>query len=496
MFGYRFPVLALLLLLCAALIAQTQVLPSVEIGSDTAVKAPLIKKPVSNPGDVPADSIPPRVPPVFALKHKLPSLPQGTIRPLRLDLGTGTDFETKLSASFYPSSRKVPLLRVDADLWVPRSSFSRATVNASAQTNFTRDLRFNHLLSWQRATAADFSSGALSYGLANHHTEAGLSGFSFSDLYTDLTLEGGDQNLAGTATSDFALGFRHSHRLDWQGHQFTNRLVLQDTAFGLSAQYRAPWLARHLPELELGLMTDFIHILPAVDFHKRFLLGPGRYLEISNRTEFQSRTLQQLREQYPWTVLPDRERVVMTPLNFSLSGWQAFNAEDALIQLLGIHQGLRFSYNQPQLYVRDVLGQTYLRPTDIFSYRLGADSRLLWWDWKIAQEVELNLEYLQDDNWRRRPFSPILSSSTEAAYSFGELDLSVILQQLYWRLDEFDQPLPAVFDLGLGLQYPVRPELRLKASLNNIFNSYYQDFGNIPERGRTFRISFSYLPLR
>lgn len=488
--------LAAVLLACAPLVAQPQELPSVEIRSDAAVKAPLVKKPLLFPGDNPPDSIPPLIPPVFSLRHKQAAPPRGTIRPFHLELSTGTDFETKLAASFYPASPLIPLLRLDADLWVPGANFTRGTLNAGLQTNFDPQWRLNHLLSWQQARAWNFSSEALSYSLANHHAGAELAGFSFSDLRTGLALESGQQNLSGAASSDFALGLRHSHRLQRQNLQFTNRLVLQDTAFGLSAQYHAPWLQAQLPELKLGLMTDFIHVLPALDFHKRVHLGRGRYLEASNRSEFHNLGFQRLREQYPWTVLPDRERVVMTPLNLSLSGWQAFNNEDGLFYLLGFKQNLRFDYNQPQLYVRDVLGQTWLRQTDILSYRLGAELSLQLWGWEIDQDLKLNLEYLQDDNWRRKPFSPILSARTEARHGFGELGFLATLDQQYWRRDEFDQPLPAVFDLGFGLRLPLRADLNLTASLSNAFNSKSGNFGNLPNPGRTFRIAFLYLPLR
>ncbi|HPH61910.1 MAG TPA: hypothetical protein PLX72_09720, partial [Candidatus Syntrophosphaera sp.] len=85
--------LAAVLLACAPLVAQPQELPSVEIRSDAAVKAPLVKKPLLFPGDNPPDSIPPRIPPVFSLRHKQAAPPRGTIRPFHLELSTGTDFE-------------------------------------------------------------------------------------------------------------------------------------------------------------------------------------------------------------------------------------------------------------------------------------------------------------------------------------------------------------------------------------------------------------------
>ncbi|MCB5247997.1 MAG: hypothetical protein LHW57_08240 [Candidatus Cloacimonetes bacterium] len=478
------------------LLAQPQVLPSVEIRSGTPIKAPLIKKPVVFPLEVPADSIPPRIPPVFSGRHEFAPPPSGNIRPLKLDFSTGTTAETKLTTSWYSASGSLPLLRLDADLRVPAAGISRSALSGSVQSIFSENLSLNHLLSWQQSKFRSFSAGALSYSVSHRQSELELAGFRLSALQTGLSLEGLEQDLAGTRSSDFALGIRHSHLLSWRELDLKNRLVLQDTALGLAAQYRVPWLGKRLPELDLGLMTDFIHVLPALDLHKRFPLGNGRYLELNNRTELASRSFQSLRELYPWSVLPQRERLVMTPLNLSLGGWQSFGAEASPLRLAGLRQNLSYSYNQPQLYVRDVSGQTWLRQEDVFSCRLGGDLRLHYLGWEIAQDLSLNLEYLPDDRWRRRPFSPLLSAVTTASRKLGELDILATLDQRYWQRDEFEAQLPPVFDLSLELRYPLRPGLALTASLANIFHTPHQDFGDIPQRGRSFMIAFRYLPLR
>lgn len=488
-------ILILSLLLCSALLfAQPQVLPSVEIRSESSVKAPLLKKPVAFPVEVPTDTIPPQIPRVFTLRYKLPEPSAGTIRPLYLDLSADTSFETSLTASWYPAWQKISLLKLKADFAVPATDFSRSSLSANVQSNFGGFMRFNHLLSWQQSQAPGFGAGSVSYAIENHYPELDVKELRFEALRTQLTLEGIEQELAAKS-SDFAFGLTHSHVLQVDGHKFSNRLVLQDTAFGISAQYRAPWLANHLPELDLGLMTDFRHILPALDFHKRLILSRGKYLEIGNHTELQNMSFQDLRESYHWSFLPPGERLVMIPLNLYLQGWQDFNNEDALITRVGVHQTIRFSYNQPELTIRDFSGQTHLRQTDIFTYRLGADLGLHYWGWDIKQDLNLNLEYLQDENWRSRPYSPLLKASTEAKYKLGELDLLATLNQEYFSRNEYGQKLPGIFDLSLGLQYPLRPGLRLTATLDNIFHTPYQRYGNLPESGRTFRIAFRYLPL-
>ena len=162
------------------------------------------------------------IPPVFSLKHRPRALPQGTLRPLRLELSSGTDFETKLAVSCYPSLRFIPLLRLDADLWVPGTNVSRSTLNASLQTDFDPELRFNHLFSWQKAKTWSFAARAFSYSIANLYSEIAIHDIYFSNLKTDLSLEEVEQNLAGASQADFAIGIRHSHDLELHKLKFTN----------------------------------------------------------------------------------------------------------------------------------------------------------------------------------------------------------------------------------------------------------------------------------
>ena len=478
----------------SSLAAQPRVLPPVEIGSDAQVKAPLIKKPVPLSQDVPTDTIPPQIPPVFSLSHRLPESAARPSQHLHLELITDTSFKTSLTASYNPSWSKLPLLKLNTGIAVPATDFANAWVEASIRTNIPNSFKLDHLLAWQQAQAPDFQTETASYSLYNVYPLVQTGALNISEITTRLALEEMAQSHGGAQTSDFALGLNHSHELRWRELKFTNRLALQDTALGMAAQVRLPWLQRHLPELDLGLMTDFIHVLPAIDLHKRVLLGRGGYLEISNRTERQNSRFRNLRILYPWAVLPLREQIGLTPMNLTLAGWKSWDNEDALFQQAGVQQNLRFSCHQPELHGIDTTGQTSLSWQDILSYRLGGNLRLRLLGCEIEQDLELNLEYLQDQNWLRRPLSPLFKAETRAGYSLGDLDILATLDQQYWRRDGLNQPLPATVDLGLGLEYPVRPNLRLSASLDNIFNSSYHDPGNLPGSSRRFSLKFSYLP--
>lgn len=489
----------ILLLVCVwacltSLVAQPRVLPPVEIGSDVQVRAPLIKKPVPLSQDVPADTIPPQIPPVFSQSHRLPQSSADQSQTLHLELITDTSVKTSLTASYNPTWSKLPLLKLHLGIAIPATSFANTWFDASIQTKISNSFKLNHLLSWQQSQAPDFQTRTASYSLYNVFPNVHTGALNISEFKTRLSLEGLTQSHGGAQTSDFALGLSNSHELQWRELKFTNRLVLQDTALAMATQLRLPWLKRYLPELDLGLMTDFIRVLPAIELHKRVLLGRGGYLEISNRTELRGSSFGDLSISYPWSLVPQHEQIGLTPLNLTLAGWKSWNNKDALFLQTGVQHNLRFSRNQPELHVIDAEGQTSLSGQDIFSYRLGGNLRLRLFDWKIEQDLELNLEYRQVQNWLRRPFSPLLRSEMAARYRLGDLNILATLNQQYWCRDELDQPLPATVDLGLGLEYPVRQDLRLSASLDNIFNSSYPNPGNLPGSNRRFSLKFNYLP--
>jgi hypothetical protein len=472
--------------------AQPQILPSIEIGSDDAIKAPLLAKPVFFPEEAPADSLPSYLPPVFPVRHAWPALSQGSIRPLRMAWGMDTSFRMYVRSSLYPETGSLDLVKLEAEKYAPGRNRVLDLFSLQARTIFGRDIDLNHNLAFLHSSDSHISSTLLHYGAFNKYPLVTVGRVSLRDIRTWLTIEGLTQDTASINASDVALGIRHSHTMSYMGYELRNELLLQNSAFGVETLYRADWAQPWLPELYVGLMTDFIHILPAISAHKRIVLAPDRYVEIANRSTMDSYDMETLTGNHPWTVLPARERVVLRPLDLSVEGWQAFH--DGILKIAGMTQNLSFSYNEPYLKASGPSGQTSLHYTDILGYQAKGLVKFKLGELALSQDLRLNLEYLQDENWRRKPYSPLISANTSLDYGIGDIGLKLTFNQSYGIRDANGARLKPVPDLSASLGYPLNGDFSISASLRNIFNVPYPLPGNLPESGRTFSISFHYLP--
>jgi len=488
-----------LILVCLAwtlaLTAQPQILPPVEIGSDTVVKAPLLKKALLFPTEVPSDSLAPLVPRVLEVKHEPPALMQGLIRPLYLNLGMNSSFGAGLHASYYPTLRFMPLLSLDANLGVPDSNRFLTRTDGHLQTRFGPKFSLDHGLVFQNSRGDDFSSSLFGYFLHNELRELKLGPLEFSGFKTRLSLENLDQSATAVSDVKFIPGFEHSHSLSWKKHNLRNGFWLQDDSHALSIQYKVPFISSATPELDLGLMTDFHRLLPAVDIHKRIVLKPNLYLELSNQAKLRGHSYSQLGEIHPWTLLPEGEQFTLVPLDLSLKAYQLFRQE-GFLSMLSFSHNASFAYNEPLLGTLENGNQTILSHQKLLANHSALDLRLNLFGLKLNQSLNLDLEHLPGSDWQRRPYSPMFRAVTSTSFAFGDTEISASFDQAYAQEDELGKQLPEILDLSLSLLYPLSRDLRLKASLANIFNTPYRNYGDLPQAGRTLFVSVSYLPLR
>lgn len=482
-------------LLASPLFAQPQILPPVEIGSETQVKAPIAKKLLDFPNEAPPDSIPPFGPWSQSLRHESQALRKGRISPLHLDLGMDSTVGTSLRASLYPNWKFLPLLGLDARLAAPGRTRFQTGFGGDLVTNVSKHVILAHSLDFSSAKADSLSSKLLSYALDNRIRSLRLGQVRLENLRTRLTLNRFDQDLGAVPDSYFAFGLDHNHEVSWRGNTLSNEFVVQDDAFGLSVKYQIPLKGSKAPELNVGLMTDLCRLLPAVEIHKRFVFKPDFLLDLSNRPGLRAWDCRTLQNLYPWSALDVKEQLTLSPWDFHLQAWRAWQDKN-FVQALGFSHNSSYLFNQPQLSVMDPNGQTKVDYPDLMRNVSSLELRLLAFGLAINQNVQLNLEHLPDSDWIRKPYSPLLIATTSTETKLGDLTLSASLNQQYYTCDETGRFLPDVVDLSLAVAYSVNSDLSISASLSNIFNTPYHELGSLPEQGRTLKISFKYLPLR
>lgn len=481
----------LFLFACLSLVAQTYVLPSLEIRSEGSLLAPFPKKPVSFPQKAVPDSLLPQIPAVYSLRHNPPKPQAGTRHPYRLELDMDTSVRTSLSFSQRPKNHFLSFWRLDGDFSVPATDYYRSALALGINTRSGEILPSQHQFSFQKSQTAAFTGETYSYSTQKNFESIDLGTVDFNDVRSRLSLEKTSQNLYEESFSSFNLGLNHSHIQRFEGQSFANRIVFQERELGLALQYRAPWLQDWLPRFDLGLMTDFHHILPALDVHKRLIFPGGKYLEMGNKTEIKAFSRHEVSETLPWVYLPSRPRLEMKPLDLYLQAWKIGNG--TLLRHAGLGQNLRFSYNQPDVYASE--SQAFLRQARVFGWELSGEAGLNIKGCRLDQDLALDLQWLKTDTWGVRPYSPRLKAKTQASYALKELDIWTSLNQRWLSQDESGQSLPNVFDLSFGFTWPLLPDLRLSVSLENLFDTKYPSPGVLPESGLGLRLAFRWLPL-
>ena len=490
------PYLTLILFLIPQILsAQTQTLPPIEISSEIAPKAPIIKKPLLLTVEIPKDSIPSYLPRVYTAKYKQPEIIDQELPPLSLNLGMKSDFSAYLYASIFTHKSHIPLLDIDGSFYVPGINRSLKSLQTRVLSDFYPFSELAHNLLYQEATSDSFSSSLISYTLYSPANNIATGNLSLNNLQTWINLEDISQKEGQDSLDDFSLGIRHSHYFTWKNNTFANLFLYQDSAWGINSRYKINLKPGKYPTIEAGLMTDFTHLLPSINLHKNWIIAPGKQLELANQTELKSSSLATYKSDSPWTLVPEKDYIIMSPLNLSSFYWIKFKSENPIWDKIGFGQYIKFSYNVPSISANPISGQTYYHYDKVFSYQPQMEFSFKIKDLNCYQNLILNMEFLPNKNWQRKSYSSLLTANTSVNTKYKNLNLITTLQQEYFRFDENQNYLPFIFDLSFEVQYPIEENLMLSAQLQNIFHTPYQMPGNLPSSGRAFFIMLKYCPL-
>lgn len=474
--------------------AQTQKLPPVEISSDVTPKAPLIKKPLLLNFEVPEDSIPFYLPRVYTAKYMLPEIADKELQPLSLNLGMKSDYSAYFDAFLFTHNSLIPYLDFNSNFYIPGTNRLLKTLQVNTLLDVHPFPESVHNLFYQDTSSDSFSSSLISYNLFVPANDIVYGKISLHQLQTWINVENINQKDNQDTRDDFSLGIRHSNDFSYKNNTFSNSFLFQDSALGINVQYHLNFIPEKYPEIEAGLMTDFNHLLPSVNLHKRWILGPGKQLELANNAEIKSFSLKKLKSDSPWTSVPEKDYISMSPLNLYNFYWIKFKPENRIWDKFGLGQNIKFSYNVPSIYSNPLSDQTYYRYEKVFAYQPQMEFSFKVKKLNCYQNLKLNMEFLPDNNWKRKSYSPLLTANTSITAKYKNLNIITTLEQEYFRYDENYSYLPVILDLSLEALYPIEENLMLSLQLQNIFNTPYQLPGNLPSSGRAFFISLKYRP--
>lgn len=482
-------------LIWGPLSGQPQILPPVEIGSDAAVKAPLLKKQLSFPEEVPADSLPSFIPRKLDLEH-IPTPRAGkTLRPLHLFLSGDTSRKADLILNIHPASDHIPLAGFEAGIKKPGGDHSFLDLGTHIQTRFSKSFSLLHNILYQESAADSFASAAIGYEISNFTQSIGLGASLFRDLRTHLRLEGHEQEIGSADYPDLSFGFTHSHNFSWKWIGLENEFIWQEDDQGLAIKFRVPETMLKSADAGIGLMTDLNHVLPAVDLHKRLELAPRLYLELSNVSSITSWSHKELVNDRPWSALPDDIPLSLKPLDLSLRAFKIFQTE-GLLQLASLSHNSSFTMDQAILKTLPGGDGTAVFFQDRMVNYTSLDLHFNLWGLMLEQSLGLDLSRLPEENWATLPYSPLFTVTTSFGRSWERFSCGAGIDQHYHIEDDTGNELPSIIDLNLGLEYQLSKDFSLEASLSNLLDHQYRDYGSLPRSGREFSLSLRYLPLR
>ena len=239
--------------------AQTQKLPPVEISSEVTPKAPLIKKPLLLNFEIPEDSIPYYLPRVYTAKYMIPEIADKELQPLSLNLGMKNDFSAYFYASLFTHNSLIPYLDFNSNFYIPGTNRLLKTLQLSTLLDIHPFPELVHNLFYQDTSSDSFSSSLISYNLFAPANDIVYGKISLHQLQTWINVENINQKDNQDNLDDFSLGIRHSNDFSYKNNTFSNSFLFQDSALGIKVQYHLKLIPEKFPDIEAGLMTDFIH---------------------------------------------------------------------------------------------------------------------------------------------------------------------------------------------------------------------------------------------
>jgi hypothetical protein len=498
---------ACLLLVAACLCAQPHVLPDVDLASESSVRAPLIKRALFFPTEAKRDTIP-------------PSLPQGLPRLLEqrrvvrkgkkaeLTASLDTELDLNLQASIYPDLAKLPHLWIGSATNLPGRSRLAQSLKINATTNFVERIPILPTLVFQHSKSKSLERNLFSVELSGGLDSLKAGSVAFSNVRQSIGLQ-----TTGQETESKGLGstyplLSNQHTLLWAGHHFDNSLIWQSGYVGTSviwsyqgqadqnASLRRPAILERLQamawlkDVRLGLMTDYVHVLPAFGYSRRFLLGSNQYLNVANSPDLRGWSSSELGLDLPYAALAAKQRISLVPLKLEIAYHNLPSL--SLIRSFTLSHTLAYTYNQPVLVMRQYARTPEITSQDFFCNTSSAQVRLIWRMFELEQGFDLVMEHRDAAPYRRRPYSALIRIDSSAKTKYHGFLLSARLSQNYFARDELGNDLPEVFDLGFKAEYKLNSGIRLYAAVNNIFNTPHRLYSNLPAQGRSLEAGVSY----
>ncbi len=496
--------LATIILLCFSsyLLAQSHVLPSLEVLGEAPIKIPLGPK-TSLPfvSAEAQDSLPDfyfsSVPNLQTI-----SLPKNPALKGRFAARLTSAGRLGLSASLYNPYPKLSHAKMDIyDEFLSRGFHQQNyQIGASVLADSTLDL--DVFMSYKSSSAKAYQADAFTLSAAFTVDDIAETDIFLKDIHNRFWWETSFQNYGSKDSKHQNPGFWHSSSIQFEDHVIDSSVGTSMGRLAIQSSYRSNLEYQGVTLLKAGLMSDMYHLLPYLDVYWQKSINPDLLLIAANNPSLKSYKRSSLLEEYPWAGQNRKGRAQMSPINLN------FRAQHALPTILG--QSLSLEEYHPQNHVAIQVQSAYIYNDVVLVQNPSATLPALSLQsaWKnsvdiqgsvtlpwgmVTQSIKTNLEYLPHQNMIRKPYSPLVELKTAFIHEKETYQASINLNQHYFMKDQQGRPLSKAIDLSLLGSWKLMPGWKLCAEWRNIFGLAHTEFKGLPLPKREVLLGVQYL---
>lgn len=482
--------LLVLMLLGAALHAQIQVLPDIEVSGESQIKIFLYKKalPYSRES-IASDSITAFVPSSLPLLETAQKdlTPKSFRHYLHLqgDTRWGLDAYYKYHPSLRPVSNANAILSMRFPQKNMHSHHGGLGLDFALKETGTLGLNLKHFDTEMKYLNSQYTMASL----ASYNDKLDLMSLNIRQLSNEIRGYQIEQDNSGAAFKGSGLGFTHQSLLDFEGFTWGNRLYLYSKEPVLHSFIDVQ--QDTVDRFGIHVIYDGYSIYPVPGFHWRYSTSYDQQLSIVNSPETKGNDYYELLEEYRWLSFESSRRNTTIPLNLKIALEDTFPWDNSFY----LHRYLlanktKYKVNAPILRDSPNPDVPELYYSDVFSNESGV--YLSFGEGKVVfdQAIVLSLSYMPNEDWASEPYSPLLRVESTLVYQSHPFEVGLGLNQHYFALDHHQKSLPELIDLSINAAYNLSLHSQVYLKAENLLNFPKWQFRSLPRQDTSLYVGF------
>ncbi|MFA5666102.1 MAG: hypothetical protein WC944_03860 [Candidatus Cloacimonadaceae bacterium] len=470
------------ILLWAALHAQIQVLPDIEVSGESQIKIFLYKKALPYSSEsIARDSIMAFIPASLPLMD----LPFSEMLKPRfqhyLNLQGDTSWGLMADYRYYPDSDWLSDAKAMLSMRYParkmHSHHLLGSLDFALDEGEAMGFNLKHFDSEMKGLDSKYTLASLT----SYHDRLALMDLNIRQMSNEIRIHRLEQDRAGVSSKNNGLGFTHQSLLDFANFTWGNRLYLYTPKPVLHS-----YVELHQDKIDkfsIHALHDGYRFFAVPGFHFRYITDYDQQLSIVSEPETQRGDFGELLEEYRWLSFASTRRNTTIPLNLKI----ALEDTHATDKSYFLHRYLlanttKYKVNAPILRDSPNPAVPELHYSDVFSNESGVYASFGQGIVVFEQAIVLYLSYMPGKNWVREPYAPLLKVESALVYQRLPFEAGVSFNQHFFAKDHYQNPLPELLDLCINAAYDLSSLSQLYLKAENLLNSPKWQFKSLPRQ--------------